>query len=147
MAEHDISKETELLTEVDKCYEKYRESPGWIEHCLHHIGVSDYAKSIIAETIGRLPKEVKEFVCKKCLFISVKDGLCLFEPGSNKEQWIIILSEALHRKDLYTTTARTIAYAWLQRNSIPKKSIHECKDAEEQTVALLAYWGIPLPQE
>lgn len=147
MEEYAKSKETELLAEVDKCYEKYRESPGWIEHCLNYIGVSDHTKWIIVETICKLPKEVKEFVYKKCLFISLTDGICLFEPHNHQDQWIIILSDTLNRKDLYATATRNIAYAWLQRNSIPKKNIYECKDAEEQTIALLTYWGIPLQQE
>ncbi len=144
MEEYGKSKETELLAEVDKCYEKYRESPGWIEHCIKHIGVSDPAKSIIVETISRLPKEVKEFVFAKCLFITVTDGLCLFEPHTNQGQWIIVLSGTLNRKDLFATTARNIAYAWLQRRTLSKENLHECKDTEDQTGALLTYWGISL---
>ena len=140
-------KETELLVEVEKYYEKCRESPNWIEYCIKHVGISDSTKSVIAQVVCRLPKEVKDFVCQKCLFVSVTDGRCLFKPCGNKDQWLIILSETLAPEALHVAIAHNIAFAWLQNDSVPNKITKECKNVEEHTLTMLTSWGLSTLQK
>ena len=133
--------EDELKAEVAKYYEQYADSPDWIEYCLNYLGGGGPTKAIIAETIGRLPREVKEFACTQCQFISVADG-AVFSPAHAKSKWTIVLAETLDRKTLPVTVARSIARAWLQQQSSPKvNAIPQVAHDVEQDQALLRHWG------
>jgi len=85
---------------------------------------------------------VRDFVYKKCVFISVADGLCFFESCNNKDKWVIIIVDSLNRNDLYATVARNVAYAWLQHKSMSNTNIQIDKQYKEQALALLANWGL-----
>ena len=127
-------------TEASKYYEKYQNSPGWIEYCLNYVGNCWDIQSSIAETICKLPKEVKEFACKRCQFISITEGIC-FNLSNTKCQWVITISETLDKKDVCKTVTINIARAWLQHKSLLDSQSEKWKYSEEQALALITKWG------
>jgi hypothetical protein len=141
MKNQNVKFEGILRAEANKYYEKYQNSPGWIEYCLNYIGNCWNIQSVIAETISKLPREVMEFACKQCQFISITEGVC-FHLLNTKCEWIIILSETLGKKDIFKTITINIARAWLQHKSLLEAPFGKSKDSEDQALALVANWGL-----
>jgi len=130
-----------LRAEANKYYEKYLDSPSWVEYCLNYVGNCWNIQTIIVETLCRLPREVKEFACQRCQFVSITEGVCL-NLFNTKCKWIIIISEVLDKKDVCKTITINVARAWLHHRSLLDADSKETKDAEEQAIALVTNWGL-----
>jgi hypothetical protein len=143
MEKHSEKIEDELKAQVDQYYEKYCDTPAWIDYAIRYVGDGGVIKSMIVETISKLPKEVKKFACEECQFVSVADGICL-SLSSARRKWTLVFSEALDARD-NAAVARNIAHAWLQHQSSPDFKAISFQQTDEQIQSLITSWGFPIP--
>jgi hypothetical protein len=139
MEKHVEKIEDELKAQVDKYYEKYCDSPGWIDYSVNYVGHCGTIKSIIVDTICKLPKDVKKFACEECLFVSVADGICLSLVNA-KHKWTIVLSETVEIGNS-ATVAKNIAHAWLRHKSSSDMKLTPPGNADDQILTLITAWG------
>jgi hypothetical protein len=102
---------------------------------------SNEAQWLAIQTVARLPREVREFVFERCVFLSighVNHGMALPGTIAQPDTWIILLGERLPQKDAHSIVAHEIAHAWLGHNRF---ALDVPPDCETQAANLTRDWG------
>lgn len=105
----------------------------------------DVLNYLITMTVHKLPRDVQEFVCNQCTFVSVgvSNGAA-FPPGW-AGGWLIVLDSAMldrfEEEETMSVIAHEIAHAWFRHSMFdPTISTRE-EQIENEAAKQAADWG------
>jgi hypothetical protein len=99
---------------------------------------------MIIDTVDRLPREIAEFACKSCVFVSVGKVRAITLPsswqtwpGAESPEYLIVLLDDKPSSEFAAIIAHEIAHAWLGHNYFEEQG----PELENEAAAVAQSWG------
>ncbi len=140
--------EWEQLSREEEAWDRSIEG---VINSLTYYGDDVETQMLIAETVGRLPTEVREYVFARCVFVSVgRANYGFVLPGyftrtvrqrRRRQTWVIVLADNVPPEDAHSIVAHEIAHAWFRHDRFDRFESDPEGECEVEAVEQVRAWG------